>query len=64
MRPNESRVDRLVRITIGLALLGLAVTDSHASWGYIGIVPLFTGLIGYCPLYALFGFSTCPMTKE
>ncbi|KQY85640.1 DUF2892 domain-containing protein [Pelomonas sp. Root1444] len=59
-KTNVGGLDRGARIAAGLALLGLAVTGSIGAWGYIGLVPLATGLMGSCPLYALFGFSTCP----
>jgi len=54
---NESNVDRALRIVLGLALIGVALTG-RGVWGYIGIVPLATGVMGWCPLYALLGIST------
>ena len=56
---NEHTIDRALRVVVGGALLYLAVTGVTA-WGYLGIVPLVTGLAGSCPVYALFGLSTCP----
>jgi hypothetical protein len=56
---NESAFDRGVRIFLGLALLSLAFTGPRTAWGYIGLIPLFTGLLGTCPLYTVFGMSTC-----
>jgi hypothetical protein len=58
---NEHRFDRTLRIVIGAGLLWLAFSGQTA-WGYIGIVPLLTGIIGSCPVYSLFGWSTCPHT--
>ena len=60
MKTNEGQVDRVVRVFAGLALIGLAVADVIGPWGYIGIVPLLTGAVGYCPLYTLLGINTCP----
>ena len=58
---NEHVVERGVRVVIGLALIGLAVAGKVGAWGYIGIVPVVTGLLGSCPLYTVLGFSTCPL---
>lgn len=60
-KTNVGAIDRIARVLIGLVLLGLAVTGSIGLWGYIGLVPLATGLLGTCPLYSVLGFSTCPM---
>jgi hypothetical protein len=60
-KTNVGALDRGARIVAGLALLGLAVTGTVGAWGYIGLVPLATGLLGNCPLYSVFGFSTCPL---
>lgn len=60
MKTNEGTVDRSLRVVVGLALIGLAVTDTVGPWGYIGVVPLVTGAVGYCPLYSLIGVDTCP----
>jgi DUF2892 family protein len=57
---NESAVERAVRIAIGIALLALTVGGTLSAWGYLGIVPLLTGIVGSCPIYTLFGISTCP----
>ncbi len=63
MQLNVGTLDRAARIVAGLALIGLALADVIGVWGYIGIVPLATGLMRRCPLYSVFGVSTCPMTK-
>lgn len=60
-KTNVGGIDRVLRILAGLVLLGLAVTGTIGAWGYIGLVPLATGLMGSCPAYSLFGFSTCPL---
>ena len=64
MKTNEGTIDRALRVIAGLALIALAVTGTIGVWGYIGVVPLLTGIIGICPAYAIFGMSTCPMKKK
>ena len=63
MTKNVGGIDRTIRIVVGLALIAAAATGSVGLWGYIGLVPLFTGLMGWCPAYTLLGFNTCPMKK-
>ena len=58
---NEHPVERVVRTILGLGVLSLAFVGPKSPWGYLGIVPLATGLLGSCPLYTLFGWSTCPV---
>jgi hypothetical protein len=60
MKTNEGAADRGLRIAVGLVLTGLAATGMIGLWGYIGLIPLVTGAVGYCPLYALLGIDTCP----
>jgi hypothetical protein len=55
---NESHLDRALRVFLGGALVFLAVTGQTA-WGWVGVLPLVTGLVGSCPAYRLFGVSTC-----
>jgi hypothetical protein len=57
---NEGTVDRALRILAGLGILSLAFVGPETSWGWLGLVPLLTGLVGTCPLYSIFGLSTCP----
>ena len=57
---NEHKVERVLRIALGLGLLSLVFVGPQTLWGLVGIVPLVTGLAGTCPLYSLVGFSTCP----
>lgn len=59
MKANVGGIDRTVRIVAGLVLVGLAATGTVGWWGWLGVVPLATGLIGWCPPYAIFGFNTC-----
>ena len=63
MKTNEGTIDRALRVIAGLALIALAVTGTIGVWGYIGVVPLLTGIIGICPAYAIFGINSCPMKK-
>ncbi len=56
---NEHRIDRGPRVVLGLGLLAIAFVGPKTAWGFIGIVPLATGLIGSCPAYTLFGLRTC-----
>lgn len=63
MKINEHAIDRVLRVIAGLVLITLAATGSVGMWGWIGVLPLITGIIGFCPAYALFGMSTCPMKK-
>lgn len=58
---NEGTIDRLVRVVAGLVLLSLVFIGPKTWLGLIGLVPLVTGLAGYCPLYRVFGIGTCPM---
>ena len=64
MKLNVGGIDRIARITIGLILIDLTLTNNIGLWGWLGIVPLATGVIGWCPPYAMFGFSTCAMKKN
>lgn len=63
MKSNVGGVDKILRIVAGLVLLVLAIMGIGAPWTFIGIVPLATGLMGWCPAYSLFGLNTCPMKK-
>jgi len=59
MSTNEGTVDRAIRIILGLVLIALAVTGRWAPWGWIGVIPLVTGIVGFCGLYQLLGIKTC-----
>jgi hypothetical protein len=63
MKINEGTLDRALRVIVGLVLIGLAATGKVGVWGWIGVLPLVTGIVGICPAYAIFGMSTCPMKK-
>lgn len=60
---NVGGIDRAFRILVGLALVAAAAMGTVGLWGYVGLVPLITGLLGWCPLYAVFGFKTCAVRK-
>ena len=66
MKANVGSVDRLGRVLLGLALLGLlfAKGDPFRWSGLIGIIPLLTGITGFCPFYSILGLSSCPHPKE
>lgn len=57
---NEHNADRVARVLLGLGLLSIVFVGPQTLWGLIGVVPLATGLLGTCPLYSVFGVSTCP----
>ncbi len=59
MKANVGGIDRIIRIGGGALLVALAATGTVGWWGWLGAVPLATGLMGWCPPYAIFGFSTC-----
>jgi hypothetical protein len=60
MMTNEGTLDRAIRVILGLSLLSLTVAGPHTLLGLVGIVPVLTGIVGFCPLYRLIGVSTCP----
>jgi hypothetical protein len=61
MKTNEGTLDRALRVGLGVALLALVFVGPRSLWGLVGLVPLLTGLVGFCPLYRLLGISTCPV---
>ena len=61
---NEGNVDRALRIVVGLVLIGLAIAGMGVPWTWIGVLPLVTGAVGFCPAYTLLGVNTCSMKKE
>jgi hypothetical protein len=60
MTSNVGGVDRILRIVAGLVLISLVFIGPKTAWGWIGVIPLVTGLIGWCPAYVPFGISSCP----
>jgi NADH:ubiquinone oxidoreductase subunit 4 (subunit M) len=63
MTANVGTIDRSLRVVAGLALIALAATGTVGMWGYIGVVPLLTGLFSVCPAYSIFGMNTCGLRK-
>lgn len=59
IKSNLGVIDRTIRILAGAGLLALAFIGPHTPWGFLGIVPLLTGIIGFCPAYCPLGLSTC-----
>ncbi|HNT87968.1 MAG TPA: DUF2892 domain-containing protein [Candidatus Hydrogenedentes bacterium] len=64
MPQNEGTIDRVLRIVAGAGILSLAFVGPQTPWAYIGLVPLITGLVGFCPLYSVLGLSTCPVKAK
>ncbi len=64
MPHNEGTIDRVLRIVAGAGILSLAFVGPQTPWAYIGLVPLITGLVGFCPLYSVLGLSTCPVKAK
>ena len=63
MKANIGKVERIVRVVVGMAVLSLAFVGPRAQWAYLGIFPILSGLIGWCPPYALLGISTVRAAK-
>ncbi|WP_019429981.1 DUF2892 domain-containing protein [Limnohabitans sp. Rim47] len=59
MNKNIGSIERIIRILAGLVLIALAATSTVGWWGWLGLVPLATGLMGWCPPYSLLGINTC-----
>jgi len=64
MKANVGGIDRGLRIIVGLVLIALTLTGTIGVWGWIGVVPLVTGLFRFCPAYGLLGMNTCPMKGQ
>jgi hypothetical protein len=60
MTRNVGTIDRIARFAIAAATLPFAFVGPATPWAFLGAIPLLTGLIGYCPLYSVLGFSSCP----
>lgn len=59
MKTNEAAIDRVLRVLVGVVLLALVFAGPKTAWGWVGMVPLVTGIVGFCPLYRLVGIDTC-----
>ena len=64
MKTNEGTLDRTIRIVAGLALISLVFVGPKTPWGWLGLLPLASGLIGFCSLYYFLGITTCPAEKK
>lgn len=64
MKVNEGKWDRIVRVAVGLGLLSLVFIGPQTMWGLVGLVPLLTGAVGFCPLYKVLGLNTCPLSHK
>jgi hypothetical protein len=64
MSRNEGTLDRVLRVIAGLALLSIVFIGPQSPLGWVGLVPLLTGLVGVCPVYSLFGIRTCSLPEK
>ncbi len=64
MCKNLGTLDRVLRIVVGIVLIALVFVGPQTPWGWIGVIPLATALIGWCPLYRLVGLRTCSVPKQ
>lgn len=63
MKANVGGIDKILRIVVGIALIAWALMGGPV-WAWIGILPLVTGTLGWCPAYTLIGLNTCPLNKR
>lgn len=59
MKTNEGALDRILRVVVGIVILSMAFIGPQPPWAYLGLIPLLTGLVGFCPLYAILKINTC-----
>lgn len=64
LKPNLGGLDRAIRIVLGTVLLSLVFVGPQTVWGYLGLVPLLTGLVGFCPAYCPLGIKTCRVSNK
>lgn len=64
MTANVGTVDRVIRGLVGVLLILMVFVGPQTPWGWIGIIPLVTAIVGFCPAYKIFGLSTCPTGKS
>ncbi len=66
MKPNVGGIDRILRIVVGLAIVAsaLVLPEGYRGWAAVGLIPLATGLIGWCPAYLPFGLSSCRVGRR
>lgn len=61
---NEGNLDRILRVVVGAAVISLVFVGPQSAWGWVGLVPLITGLVGNCPVYSLLGVNTCGIKQS
>ncbi|MDH5617910.1 MAG: DUF2892 domain-containing protein [Gammaproteobacteria bacterium] len=61
---NEGNLDRILRVVVGAAVVSLVFVGPQSAWGWVGLVPLITGLVGTCPVYSLLGINTCGIKQS
>ena len=61
---NEGNLDRILRVVVGAAVISLVFVGPQSTWGWVGLVPLITGLVGICPVYSLLGINTCGIKQS
>ena len=64
MSKNEGKIDRILRVILGVVLLSLVFVGPQTMWGLLGLIPLVTGLVGTCPIYSMLGIRTCKVRTE
>ena len=64
MNKNIGNPERIIRVVVGIGILSLAFVGPRSAWAYLGILPVLTGLAGWCPPYALLGINTCGKRSE
>lgn len=64
MTPNVGTIDRIARVVIGVVLIALVFVGPQTPWGWIGVIPLLTAAVRFCPLYRLIGLRTCPIEPK
>lgn len=61
MKGNVGGYDRWLRIVVGVIIVSFTIVGPQSVWGWVGVIPMLTGFLGYCPVYTLFGINTCPV---
>jgi len=59
MNPNVGTIDKVIRVIIGAVLISLVFVGPQTPWGWIGVIPIVTALVSFCPLYTILGIKTC-----
>lgn len=64
MKKNIGGIDKILRIVVGIALIAIVFVGPQTPWGWLGLIPLLTGLFSFCPFYPLLGLNTCKCDQE